>query len=143
MQTMNLSKNLISKRHYYNILYDRFYQSKENQTPESPFEAKVRNDYQQWKNQANSKAVNLSKERFEEFKEILFESIGKAYNASVNITAIIFGISFVCIIFGGIFVNWFDYRNGNKESIYGVIICSILSILIILVTISNSKNKDY
>lgn len=129
------------KRHYYNILWDNHYKPKEKTKSETIFETKVESDYQQWKNSANKTAVNLSKEKFSNFRDKVFETLGEAATATRNFAQIIFNVAICCTIFAGVFINWSDYQNGNKDSLYGVIICLILSLFIILLLIQYLRNE--
>lgn len=133
----------ISKRYYYNILYDYYCKTSNKINTENTYEAKIQKDYQQWKYQANKNAVHLSKENFMNFKRKVFESIGQVAESTMNTLQIIFNVSIIIFIFIAIFINWNDYKNGNHDSIYGVIICSMLAVIIIVVGVFYLRKRKY
>lgn len=125
----------ITKRHYYDILWDSHYQPKSRTRAQEIFEEKVEKDYQQWRYQANKTAVDLAKERFDKVKEAVFDGVGQAVGGVVNFMSFVYGAIFLIGPFIAIFVNWTDYKNGNEASLTGVIVCSIISALILFFTI--------
>lgn len=135
----------IYKRHYYNILYDSHYQPKEKTQSEKIFEAKVQKDYQQWKYAANKTAMDLAKEKFETAKEKVFEGIGQVVGGTVNVLSYIYGIFFLIGPFVGVYTSyssidvWDTDKNGN--AIAGFVICSIISLLILVFGTLYIRNK--
>lgn len=128
----------ITKRHYYDILWDSHYQIKERTKSQEIFEKKIRKDYQQWKYDAHKSAVELAKEKFGKVKDTILEGVGKTF----NFISTIYAAAILIIPFGGIFVNWTDYKNGNEASLTGVIICSIISALILFCGVFYIKRKS-
>lgn len=131
--------NDFHKRTYYNIIYESYYQN--TSTPYSEFERQVRTDFQRWKAEANNYATNLSKESFKIVKEKVLNELGQVIGKSFDFVSTLFAIAVGCTIVGGTFVNLNDYLAGNKESIYGVFICAILSFFLIIGVISTIKKK--
>ena len=125
----------IPKRVQYNALYDLHYQKSRKSEYEKFKEQKAYQDYSKWRYEAAESAIKKSKESYRVFKNNITEIAGEGFNLLSNLIAISIGL----IIVGGVFVNLSDYLNGNKESIYGVIICSILTILLIVGLIGKSR----
>lgn len=135
----------ITRRHYYNILWENHYQPKEKTRSQQAYEQKVENDYQQWRRQANKTAVELAKEKFDKARDAVYEGVGQVVGGTVNFLSYIYGAIFLVGPFVGVYTSyssidvWDTDKNGN--AIAGFVICSILSILILAVTIIIIRNK--
>jgi len=133
------------KRHYYNILFDSYYQPKIKTEPEKVFETKIQNDYQQWRYAASKTAIDLAKEKFVIAKEKIHAGVGQVIGGTINFMSYIYGSFLIIGPFIGVYTSyssidvWDIDKNGN--AIAGFIICSILSLFIVLLTILYFRNK--
>ncbi|MGG9961105.1 DnaJ domain-containing protein [Ferruginibacter sp. SUN106] len=126
----------LTKKIKYDYLYERHYQKNVKTEFEIFREKQIYKEYyNNWQKEARNNAITKSKEKFSNFKYDLIQTVGQGFNFSSNIFAIIFAL----VILGGTFVNLDTYLSGNKDAIYGVIICGILSLLIIIGLIAKAR----
>lgn len=125
----------IELRVKYIYLYDLHYQTQPKTNFQKEYGKTREAEFNKYREAATESAVKKSKEKFSTFRENVGQAIGKGFNIATDIYAVIIGL----MIIGGTFVNLSDYLEGNEESIWGVIICGLLSVAIIAGLIAKAR----
>lgn len=125
----------IETRVKYKYLYDLHYQTQPKTDFQKEYGKTREAEFNKYRQAATESAVKKSKEKFSTFKENVGQAIGKGFNLATDIYAVIIGL----MIVGGTFVNLSTYLGGNKDAIWGVIICGVLSVAIIAGLIAKAR----